>query len=165
MGHNHDYWEGWRAWLIPKLGAVAQLFEDITGKHFYVEAKTHNNQFVGRVPMPEEKFEKELHDLGFERNPLASWKHLGSGEHEEASFRKVGFDDHPEYQLHVILYDGSKIQNADSGHTYVYAHWEYRWDVYPWKHYRGVNFDAQEGVKRMKDLLGQASIDYKPVRP
>jgi hypothetical protein len=165
MGHLHDYWESIRLWLIPKLGTVTQWLEDVTGRDLYVTAETHNRQFVGRVPIGEEEFEKVLHDMGFERNPLAALKNLPSGEVEEGSWRKVGYDKHPRKQLHVIIYDGSKIQNAETGHTYVYAHWEYRWDTNPMKHYRSVDMDPDEGVKRMKDLLDQNGIVYEPIRP
>jgi hypothetical protein len=165
MAHKHDYWEGWRAWLIPKLGGIANWLSHVTGDHYYVEAEAHNSQFVGRVPMGEEEFEKELHDMGFERNPLAAWKHLDSGEEEEGSWRRIGYEDSPKMQLHVILYDGSKIQNAETGYTYVYAHWELRWDVDPWGHYRGKNYDADEGVKRMKKLLDENGVNYEPIRP
>jgi hypothetical protein len=114
--------------------------------------------------MPEEKFEKVLDDLGFERNPLASLKTLAStGETEEGSWRHV--ENGSEYQLHVVLYDGSNVQNADTNCTYVYAHWEYRWDVHPWKHYRGVNYDADTGVKKMKKRLDEYGVNYEPIRP
>jgi hypothetical protein len=165
MGHKHDYWERLRGWLIPKLGIFAQFLEDVTGDRYYVESKTHNNQFVGRVDMGEEEFEKELHDMGFERNPLAAWKHIDTGENEEGSFRKVGYENHPDMQLHVILYDGDKM--AECGEcVYVYAHWELRWDVDPIGHYRGGGeWNPAEGVRRMKDLLDQNGIEYTLERP
>lgn len=165
MAHEHDYWEGWRSWFIPKLGGIARFLEDVTGDKYYVESETHNNQFVGRVDMNIERFEESLHEMGFVRNPLASLKQLPSGKTEEGSFRKIGYDEFPEMQLHVITYDGSKMQNADSSSVYVYAHWELRWDVHPWKHYRGDRFNAQEGVRRMKDLLDQNGINYTLERP
>jgi hypothetical protein len=164
MGHKHDYWEGWRAWVIPKLGVVTQLAEDLTGTDLYVTGDTHSNQFVGRVPMPVENFEKVLHELGFHRNPLASLKSLSSGEQEEGSWRKIGFDGHPKMQLHVILYDGNTIEEGESDYTYVYAHWEIRWDVHPIKHYRGVDFNAHAGVSRMKNLLDEHGVVYEPIR-
>lgn len=165
MGHRQDWWESIRAWLIPKLGVFVQFLEDATGNDYYVESKTHANQFVGRVPMGEEEFEKVLDELGFERNPLAAWKHLGSGETEEGSWRRIGYDDSPEMQLHVILYDGKDIQNAETNVTYVYAHWELRWDVDPWGHYRGAVYNPDEGVRRMKKLLNEAGVNHEPIRP
>lgn len=167
MGHKEDWWEGLREWLIPKLGWITQLLEDITGDRFYVESGTHNNQFVGRVPMPEEEFEAVLHDLGFDRNPLAAWKHLESDpdNYEEASFRKVGFEDYPDMQVHVILYDGNNMDEGEDDHTYVYAHWELRWDKDPWGHYRGHEYSGPDGVRRMKNMLDEKGITYEGIRP
>lgn len=166
MGHKHDYWEGFRQWLIPKLGTVTQLLEDVTGDHYYVKSEMHNTQFVGRVPMGEEDFEEKLHEMGFVRNPLASLKTLGvTDEVEEGSWRKVGFEDHPNYQLHVIVYDGEKMNNAQSGVTYVYAHWEKRWDTNPSDHYRAVGYNGPEGVRRVKRLLDEHGVGYEPIRP
>lgn len=147
-----------REWLIPKIGLVTQLIEDVTGADYYVESTTHNNQFVGRVPMCEEEFEKELSGLGFTRNPLSSWKSL-------ESWRKVGFDDSPEMQLHVVLYDGEPMDNAAVDVTYVYAHWEIAWDVHPIAHYCGKRVNGPEGVRRMKKLLDEHGIGYEPIRP
>lgn len=165
MGHNKDYWEGVRNWVVPKLGLISQWIEDFTGKHYYVTATTHNNQFVGRVPMNDESFEEVLHDLGFERNPLAVLKTLEDGEPEESSWRKVGYDEHPDMQLHVILYDGERIESGDAGYTYVYAHWEMRWDVAPLTHYRAVNKNTGEGVRRMKKLLDEYGVRHEAIRP
>lgn len=164
MGHRHDFWERVRRTVIPRLGVVTQLLEDFFGDNFYVMAETHNNQFVGRVEMGEEAFEKRLHEWGFERNPLAALKSIGD-EVEEGSWRKVGYDSHPRKQLHVILYDGSEINDAQTGYTYVYAHWEYRWDTDPIKHYRSVEMNPGEGVRRMKNLLDEKGVVYDPIRP
>lgn len=169
MAHKHDFWEGLRGWLLPKLGVIAQFLEDVTGDRYYTESDTHKNQFVGRVALPEEAFEKVLHDLGFDRNPLAAWKHLSTDtdNYEEGSFRKVGFGEYPRMQLHVILYDGAGFEEGESEHTYVYAHWEYRWDTNPIKHYRGSNgrYSAEEGVRRMSALLDEADVEFDDVRP
>jgi len=165
MGHKQDWWEGLRKKVVPKFGLITQLLEDVTGHHFYVKSETHNNQFVGRVQMNEEEFEKTLHDMGFDRNPLSSLKSLGEGEVREGSWRKVGFDDAPEMQLHVVLYDGEPIDNAQVDVTYVYAHWELQWDLHPWAHYRGKRVNGPEGVRRMKRLLDEQGVGYEPIRP
>lgn len=167
MAHKQDFWEKLRKWMIPKLGLVVQFMEDVTGKDYYVESGTHNNQFVGRVRMDEESFERVLHDIGFERNPLAALKHLESDQdnYEEGSFRKIGFDDAPDMQLHVILYDGANMNEGESDCIYVYAHWEYRWDVAPVKHYRGKQVNGPKGARMMKDLLDQHGINYQLIRP
>lgn len=162
IGAEHDFWERLRRWILPKIGVIFQFLEDVTGKPFYATSKTHNRQFVGRVSMNEERFEKELEAMGFVRNPLASLKRLASTrEVEEGSWRRVNGD----RQLHVILYDGEKIPDADSGYVYIYAHDEYRWDRYPVKHYLAKDFRPEAGVKEMKRLLDENGIDYKLLRP
>lgn len=164
--YKDDWWERLRLWAIPKLGLGVQLLEDVTGDEYYVTSETHNKQFVGRVNMGEEEFEKRLDEMGFERNPLASLKTLAStGEKEEGSWRKVGYDDYPNKQLHVVLYDGDKIDTSPSNCVYVYAHWEYRWDTHPMKHYRGVDSSGSAGVRRMKNILDARGIVYKGIRP
>jgi len=167
MGHKLDWIEKLRLWLIPKLGVIAQHLSEKSDKPIYVSYDLHNREFVGRVPMNEESFEKKLDEMGFERNPIAALKTLEStGELEEGSWRKVYPEEHPDWQLHVILYDGEKQHNAgDTGYTYVYAHWELRWDTKPWKHYRGVKYNPDKGVKKMKKLLNENGIDHKPIRP
>lgn len=169
MTHKQDWIETVRGWVIPKLGIFAQWLEDITGDKYYVESTTHNNQFVGRVNMKEGEFEEVLHDMGFHRNPLAAWKSLESNpdNEEEGSWRKIGFDGDEDKQLHVILYKGSNMQNGDNDYIYVYAHWEYRWDTDPWKHYKGGHgvYSGAKGVKKMKNYLDEKGIEYELVRP
>lgn len=161
-----DVIEKIRRTIIPKFGLVTQLLEDATGDNYYVQSETHIDQFVGRVPLPEEQFEILLVEMGFRRNPLASLKTLSStGETEEGSWRKVGYSNYPTMQLHVVLYDGNPLPNADTDCTYVYAHWEKRWDTNPIEHYRGVALNGQEGVSRMKQLLNENGINFEPVRP
>lgn len=149
------------------LGLLTQFLEDVTGKRFYADSEKHNEQFVGRVPMPEREFEQELRDLGFERNPLAEWKHPFSepDNYEEASFRKVDWSDYPQMQLHAILYDGFNMSVGEDGYTYVYAHWEYRWDIDAWKHFRRSHYSGPIGVRKMKSLLDEAGIGYEAIRP
>ena len=166
MGHKHDYWEDLRRFIIPPFGKIVQAINEAIGTELYVHSHSRNHEFVGRVPMSEEDFEEYLHEWGFERNPLAALKYrLQHSDVEEGSWRKIGFEDDPEYQIHVILYDGSQINNANDGETFVYAHWEYRWDVHPIKHYRGINIDENKGVKMVRDLLDEADIDYEYVQP
>lgn len=167
MGHKHDFWETIRSVLLPKLGIVAHHLNTITKKNYYVEADTHKERFVGRVEMGEEEFEKVLHDLGFERNPLAAWKHLetDADNYEEASFRKIGFEDEPRKQLHVVLYDGANVDDSPDEYTYVYAHFEYRWDTNPIKHYRGHEVESKRAVKRMKWMLDGQGIEWDGIRP
>ena len=165
---RQDFYEVLRQKLIPPLGYIVQGINELTRGGFYVTSETDSTEFVGRVEMSEEEFEIKLQEMGFERNPLAALKRLKSDplEKEEGSFRKVDFEDYPRKQLHVICYDGKHINNAESGYTYVYAHWEFRWDTDPIRHYQGAGtmHDAI-GVKRMKALLDEANIRYTDDRP
>lgn len=166
MAHSQDFTERIRKYIIPKIGAVFQVLNDISGSALYAESKSRRTEFVGRVDMGEEEFEKVLHDMGFERNPFASLKdRLDTTEGEEGSFRKIYPDEHPEWQLHTVIYDGSDINNAESGECFVYSHWEYRWDTHPWKHYLAKDFSAAKGVKKMKHLLDTHGIQYELVQP
>lgn len=166
MSHEHDYWEDVRRYIIPPFGAVAQAINDAIGVELYVHSQSRNHGFVGRVPMGEEAFEEYLHEWGFERNPLSSFKYrLQYSDVEEGSWRKIGLEDSPVGQIHVVLYDGSEINNAKNGECFVYAHWEYRWDIHPIKHYRATDVDSKRGVMYVRDLLDDSGIDYEYIQP
>lgn len=166
---TNDFFEGLRRFLIPKLGALVSVWNDATGDDHYVSHPTWKNQFVGRVDMGEEDFEEVLETMGFRRNPLAALKHrIDTDEQEEGSFRKLGTDfpeEDDNFQLHVIIYDGKLPNNADTGETYIYAHWEYRWDTNPQKHYDGVDYQPEKGVRMMRDLLTRHGVSYDDKRP
>ena len=160
---QNSLFEKIRRWFIPTFGALVSLYNERAGSALYTTGVTSDNQFVGRVPVSEQEFETILDTMDFTRNPLASLKSLSTGEIEEGSFRwcpPEGSTLNRNYQLHCVIYDGSLIPDAETGETYVYAHWEYRWDVYPIKHYRGDNFDAERGVELMKTMLHENYVEY-----
>lgn len=166
MGHRHDYWESLRKRVIPRLGKVSLFLEEVTGKPYYVTSETRNDQLVGRVDMNIENFEEKLHEMGFQRNPISSLKsRLHTSDVEEGSWRKIGFPEENDKQLHLVLYDADEVDNADSNAVYVYAHWEYRWDTNPYKHYKGVGLDPKEGVVRTRRLLDDEGIELDFVQP
>lgn len=151
MGHKHDYWESVRAFIIPKLAILIGIINKYLGTSYYVESVTGSKQYVGRVYMDVEGFEKELHDMGFERNPLASYKTLfGSNKSEVGSWRLVDGD----YQLHTILY-------VENNYVKIYSHYEYRWDKHPIKHYRGKKIDIHKGVEMMHRKLSEHGIEVE----
>lgn len=166
MGHRQDFWEPIRKYILVRLGIVTQFLEDITGSPYYTTSETHNNQFVGRVSMREEVFEEFLHDAGFDRNPISSYKHLESDpdNYEEGSWRNTSLADDGR-QLHLIFYNGNNIKHAENDHVYIYAHTEYRWDEHPVKHYWGAEINGQEGVRLVKDILDQQGVTYDLIRP
>lgn len=149
MGHDQDFWEPLRNWFARPIGRL------LTGVR---KRKTGEAQFVGYVEMKEGEFEEELHKMGFERNPLSYWKYIPGEGGEEGSWRKTDGD----WQLHAILFDGhpEKSDEEEAGETYIYAHWEYRWDRHPLKHLRGKETSASKGVNQMRRELKLASINY-----
>lgn len=161
MAHEQDWWEGLREWIIPKIGVLTQLLEDITGNHYYVKSSSDETEYVGTIQKNEETLEKELDRMGFQRNPLASLKSVSkTGNEEEGSFRKIGFENSPDMQLHVILYGEKDKPEGKSDEMYMYAHWEKRWDRHPIEHYRGICKDDERGVKLARGLLEEYGVDY-----
>jgi len=165
----NDTLEHIRRTYIPRLGMLVSFYNESRGTKHYVESSVSDPQYVGRIDMSEERLEEELTQLGFERNPLASLKtRAGTNEVEEGSFRWVPQEPtelDTEYQLHCIIYDGSLVPDADTGTTYVYAHWEMRWDRAPIAHYRKKNVALVKGRRMMREKLEEAGIGYDKSRP
>ena len=160
----NDTIELFRRKYIPLIGTFVSLYNEYNGTEYYVESTTNGEQFVGRVDMSEEAFERVLASMGFERNPLSSLKRLAStGEQEEGSFRWTPTEPtnlNTDYQLHCVIYDGSAVPDADTGETYVYAHWELRWDTRPIDHYNGVGIDFTSGKNMMQEMLDDEGVEY-----
>lgn len=161
--------ESVRRAAFPVLGAVARYTNENYGTDLYVESSTRQVEFVGRIDVSRAEFERFLiDDLGFEVNPVASRKYREEDderEYEEGSFRLLPdpSDDYdPRKQLHVRIYDGDTTPDAETGYVFVYAHWEYRWDTDPKKHYRGIEWDADRGVRMTRRLLDAHGVDYDP---
>lgn len=161
MTHKHDWTEPLRRRVVPIIGAFAAAIEDYTGTEYYHDSEQRNRQFVGRIEMDEECFERVLHDNNFHRNVPAWLKRAPDGEVEEGSWRRVD----GEMQTHLVFYDGKDAPNARSGQLFLYAHYEYRWDVHPLKHLRGDDIDCDEGVSRVRRLLQDEGIQYDFIQP
>lgn len=147
--------------MVPPIGKFLSLVEDLLGKELYHNSQSRNEQFVGRIQIDEEAFEKVLHDAGYERNPLAWLKENSSHEIEEESWRYCD----NEMQTHLIFYDGEKAPNANTGELFIYAHDEYRWDIHPWKHLVGENVSYSDGVKEVRRMLQDEGINYDFIQP
>lgn len=169
MDTDPDFIERVRRIAIPPLGVAVSFINELGGLDLYVRGTTSSSEFVGRVPMRESVFERELSSMEFSRNPLASLKRLSAtGYIEEGSFRWTPskYSKYDEsMQLHVVLYDGKSKQNFDDEYTYVYAHWEYAWDEKPLKHYNGVGLDKEFGVELMRQKLDRNDIQYEQETP
>lgn len=149
---------------LPVLGRIVRYANERYGTDLYVENRTRPVEFVGRVDASGAEFERLLLDeLGFEVNPVAARKYrerADGREYGKGSYRLLpdGSDGRSaRKQLHVRVYDGD---DAEAGGILVYAHWEYRWDTDPKKHYRGVEWDAALGVRMTRRLLAANGVGY-----
>lgn len=148
-----DTMEDVRRTIIPPVDAAVEEYNDAAGTDYYAECNTTDEQYVGAVSKGERQFEQDLESMGFERNPVACLKDQEStNETEDGSFRLVQGD----YQLHVVIYNRGKPDT-----TYVYAHWEYRWDTHPIKHYDEDEFSESKGISRMRELMDEHNITYR----
>lgn len=162
-----DWIESFRKWFIPKLGRVARFLRHNIDGLWYVRGKVGQNQFVGKMDMSTEEFEHVLEEMGFERNPVAALKHRPTARDDvaEGSWRKIGYEEAPDMQLHVTIFDSADVPNAAPGNTFVFAHWEERWDTKPLSHYRANNFDPEKGVAMVRDLLNRYGYSWDSTRP
>jgi len=161
VGHKQDWLESLRRRVVPTIGKFISLLEDLLGKQLYHNSQSRNNQFVGRIEMNEEEFERVLDNAGYERNPLAWLKRNSEREIEEGSWRSLD----EKMQTHLIFYDGEKAPNANTGELFIYAHYEYRWDVHPWKHLVGEDVSYKDGVEEVRKMLQDEGINYDFIQP
>ena len=148
MGHLHDFWEGLRARTLPWLHRWLALVGA------YAEGRVAESSYALTAELDPEALERRLHDLGFVRNPLASFKRRPGG-HEVGSWarRESILADR---QLHVQLFVGASADETD-----VYAHEEPSWITQPVAHYRKRGIDVVAGVRAVRRLFAEAEI---PVR-
>ena len=129
--------------------AVDVALERVGG---YAQCVMHPSEYVGRVEREFPAFATDLRGMGFHREPIAALKVHADGRASAGSWvkRASTFADE---QLHVTLFDpGNGVE--------VCAHWEYSWLTHPIKHYRGVGWDTDRGVRTMRDLLSRNGIAY-----
>ncbi len=129
--------------------AVDGALERVGG---YAQCVMHPSEYVGRVEREFPAFATDLRGMGFHREPIAALKVHADGRASAGSWvkRASTFADE---QLHVTLFDpGNGVE--------VCAHWEYSWLTHPIKHYRGVGWDTDRGVRTMRDLLSRNGIAY-----
>jgi len=164
QGADADWVESFRRLLWPKLGKIAQLIRHSTGFPLYTKSRVTEQGFVGRVSEDTEQFEKSLEQMDFERNPLSTLKRRNEDDIEEGSWRRIGFDDES-MQLHVVIYDSADVENATAGDTFVYAHFEKRWDTDPLAHLRKVGLDKKKGRDMMREILNRNGYSWDSIRP
>ena len=105
-------------------------------------------EYVGRVDRPLDRFREDLRRAGFEPEPIASLKRHGDGRLSAGSWvrRRSPL---AEKQLHVTLLRPDDGADAVD----VYAHTEYSWIRHPCKHYTSAGWDAEAGVRELREAL------------
>lgn len=119
----------------------------------YAVGTTLPNQYVGSYREDEDVIEKELAEVGFERNPVACFKDLPDGRESEGSWVLRAHDDPlgrlgEDRQIHVTMYELEDGRGRE-----LYAHEEYDWQDRPWAHYRAVDFRPRRGVEHTAELI------------
>lgn len=171
FGPRAGAWNPVRRLLLPPLDRLKR--ERIPGG--FAMYTLEREEYVGIVDADLDDVEYWLHDQGFERMPLAALKELEDGRLERGSWvLRDGLL--AERQLHVMLFDAEREQPPDDAAVAahagdsedtvgvdVYAHEEYNalHPVYGYKHYRGVDYDPEAGVRRMVVLLADHE-DFVP---
>lgn len=168
MTDNEDYYEDIRRYIVPKIGKLFNYLNKRHGTSLQAESENQRDEFSCSVEMSESEFESWLSDNGFEPNPVAFLKSLrlkdsGKREIEDGSWRWIPdadseYDDR--FQLHIRVYDGARRDNVDSDNVFIFAHWEYRWDVAPIRHYLGRELDTEKGSDMIRSMLEGQDIGY-----
>ncbi|SMO65109.1 hypothetical protein [Halorubrum cibi] len=129
----------------------------------YAERNTPNEQYAVTVHEPYRLLEARLHRLGFVRNLVSSLKYRSYETDPETTV--ASWARYPDgalasdQQLHIGLFVGSDRETTD-----MYAHWEPSWIRHPVRHYRAEDVDAEEGIRRLRELFEREGIVYA-VRP
>lgn len=129
-----------------------RLFRTMSGT--YALTQSTEDEYVGTVLERQETLEQRLPRMGFQRTPMSSLKIRFDGNISDGSwvYRSSLFADK---QLHVVLHE---LQDSDG--VDVYAHVEDNWIRHPLGHLRRSNYDAQQGVRSVRDLFdSQTSTD------
>ena len=128
----------------------------------YAERDTPPDQYAMTLQEPYPHVEGRLHRLGFVRNLVSSLKHRSYDAPPETTV--ASWARYPagalrsSHQLHLGLFVG-----PDESTTDVYAHWEPSWIRHPIRHYRAREVDAEEGVRRVRDLFEREGVPFAVV--
>lgn len=120
----------------------------------YAMTDNTEEEYVGTIALPGEKFEALLRETGFRRNVISSLKVRVDGNVSDGSWawRESPLAD---WQLHVILHDvGENVE--------AYAHWEYSWYTHPIKHYSATGCSPVKGVELTREFLENYESEQFP---
>lgn len=129
------------------LPAIDSIKERIFGG-FAVSHSTED-EYAATVYCPEAELEGLLTDLGFSPSLFSALKIRYDRNREDGSwvFRESFTSD---MQLHVVSHAREDTNAID-----LYAHWECSKFTHPIKHYRKVDYDAEQGVELVRRMLSQ----------
>ncbi|WP_128224117.1 hypothetical protein [Halobacteriaceae bacterium SHR40] len=135
-----------------------RLFKSATD--VYALSQTTEDEYVATVSETQEKLERRLPRMGFQRTPVSSLKIRFDGNISDGSwvYRDSTFADE---QLHVVLHELRDRNGVD-----VYAHVEDNWIRHPVGHVSKRNYNAQRGVQSVRSLFdaaagGEDGIEYQ----
>lgn len=158
LGPEHDYWNGFRAAVLPGLSKAGIEFGP-----FQVN-RVHDSEFACTVRGSLEDIEQMLHEAGYDRNLLAGIKVReggdGSEQYEATSWAKRHSDNPaiPDalsiYQTHVFAFDN------EDGTFDLYAHHEYNSmnPVVAFQHAKAVGQTHTRGVQNFKQDLDEIPL-------
>jgi hypothetical protein len=83
LGADDDFWPAIRRRLLPRLDALARRYG------LYAETEALEREYVGYISATSvDDVERALEDMGYRRNPLASYKTNARGWHSDGSWAK-----------------------------------------------------------------------------
>ncbi|WP_121742116.1 hypothetical protein [Natronorubrum halophilum] len=120
----------------------------------FAQCIQHPDEYVGTIQYGLEEFRSDLDTMSFAPEPIASLKVHRDGRLSAGSWvrRRSPL---ASWQLHVALF------TDDPGTVEVFAHREYSWLRHPYRHYRGVGWDTNSGVERMRSLLSDHDVAFR----
>lgn len=127
--------------ILPPIDAIKErLFGG------FATSNTTEDEYAVTAYCTEGELDEVLHELGFSASLFSSLGVSLGGNVEDGSWvRRESFL--ADEQLHVVTHD-----REDSGID-VYAHEELSKITHPVAHYRKVDYDAEAGVERFRDML------------
>lgn len=166
LGADDDFWEPLRRLALTRGDEAAE------GTGLYASSTLPREDMVGTIPMNVEEVEEELEALGFDRNPMSSWKRSHDGRPEAGSWGLRGLPEEidalppaaravvaasAEDQLHVILFErGPEATDAGAHHEASSINPEEGPD-----HYRGRGQDVERGKSVFRGVWLSAGLPLR----
>ena len=159
------FWRILRRTAIPLLGRVARRLDPAVDADVYVKTQVRASEHAATLDVGLEALLDDLHEAGYEPQPLASLATDWEGRVEIASWaRYYGeplFDGAPDWladrQVHVRLFRGPNDEVVVTAHD----------ELNPWRHpvghYRGQTLDRAAGVAQAAADLNIERDHHDPI--